>query len=273
MLLMSISLFTACSGEDDSSSDDSSSTALEAEPAPYTDSELIRLLAGTSWKPNLSINKTTGKQVSNDENLILTLASNNKAYILNAFSNTSGELYGTWYISSGKLFINIEKGNEDEILAALRAKFAAHYSVNFLYACWGDLTIKSISNSYLTTAYYENYYSHYEYEFHYSKVPYTEGSNSGGSSTGYAPYVTSFDFTATKSSITVKFICNERPTSATVKYGTSSASSTISSSISGKQVTATVTGLRSGTKYYFKCTVKNDYGSSTSDTFTAITNY
>jgi len=100
------------------------------------------------------------------------------------------------------------------------------------------------------------------------------GSGSGGSgSTGDAPYVTSFDFTATKSSITVKFMCSERPTNATIKYGTSSPTSTASSSISGKQVSATVSGLKSGTKYYFKCTVKNSYGSSTSDTFSAITNY
>lgn len=97
------------------------------------------------------------------------------------------------------------------------------------------------------------------------------GDNSGND--GEPPYVTSFDFTATKSSITVKFMCNERPSSATVKYGTSSPSSTTSSSISGKQVSATVSGLKSGTKYYFKCTVSNSYGSSTSDTFTAITNY
>ena len=97
------------------------------------------------------------------------------------------------------------------------------------------------------------------------------GDNSGND--GEPPYVTSFDFTATKSSITVKFMCNERPSSATIKYGTSSPSSTTSSSISGKQVSATVSGLKSGTKYYFKCTVSNSYGSSTSDTFTAITNY
>lgn len=101
------------------------------------------------------------------------------------------------------------------------------------------------------------------------------GSGSGNDSgnDGETPYVTSFDFTATKSSITVKFMCNERPTSATIKYGTSTPSSTASSSISGKQVSATVSGLKSGTKYYFKCTVKNSYGSSTSDTFSAMTNY
>ena len=99
------------------------------------------------------------------------------------------------------------------------------------------------------------------------------GSGSDGGSDGEAPYVTSFSFTATKSSITVKFMCNEKPTSATVKYGESSATKSVSSSITGKQVSATASGLKAGTKYYFKCTVKNSYGSSTSDEYSAITNY
>ena len=94
-----------------------------------------------------------------------------------------------------------------------------------------------------------------------------------GTSSGDAPYVTSFDFTATKTSITVKFMCSERPTSATVKYGEVSPTKTISSTISGKQVSATATGLKAGTKYYFSCTVKNNYGSSTSNNLPAITNY
>ena len=100
----------------------------------------------------------------------------------------------------------------------------------------------------------------------------SDGGESGGS-TGDAPYVIGFNFTATKTSITVKFMCNERPTSATIKYGTSSPTRTASSSVSGKQVSATVSGLKSGTKYYFSCTVRNSYGSSTSDSFPAITNF
>jgi len=95
----------------------------------------------------------------------------------------------------------------------------------------------------------------------------------GGTTSGDAPYVTSFNSTSTKTSITVKFMCSERPTSATIKYGTSSATKTVSSSIAGKQVSATVSGLKAGTKYYFKCTVKNQYGSSTSDEYPAMTNY
>ena len=111
---------------------------------------------------------------------------------------------------------------------------------------------------------------------YFSKVAYREiedDAPGGGTSSGDAPYVTDFTFTATKTSITVKFMCSERPNSATISYGESSANKTLSTSIAGKQVSATATGLKSGTKYYFKCKVSNQNGSSTSDGWTAITNY
>lgn len=95
----------------------------------------------------------------------------------------------------------------------------------------------------------------------------------GGTSSEDAPYVTSFDYTATKNSITVKFMCSERPTSATIKYGEVSPTNTISPTISGKQVSATATGLKSGTKYYFNITVRNSYGSTESKMWSAMTNY
>ena len=111
---------------------------------------------------------------------------------------------------------------------------------------------------------------------YFSKVSYREIGDegpSGGSSYRDAPYITDFTFTATKTSITVKFMCSERPSSATVSFGESSANKTLTSSIAGKQVSATATGLKAGTKYYFKCKVSNQNGSSTSDSWSAITNY
>ena len=102
------------------------------------------------------------------------------------------------------------------------------------------------------------------------------GSSGGGGSggeTGEAPRIISFDYTATKTSITVKFMATERPSSAKIKYGESTASRSLSTSISGKQISATATGLKSGTKYYFSCTVSNSYGSTDSDGWTAMTNY
>ena len=100
-----------------------------------------------------------------------------------------------------------------------------------------------------------------------------DNPNGNGGEENDKPYVIRCDFTATKTSITVKFMCNIRPTKATIKYGTSSPSKTVSTTITNKQVSATVRGLNSGTKYYFNCTVSNSYGSSTSDTYPAMTNY
>lgn len=96
----------------------------------------------------------------------------------------------------------------------------------------------------------------------------------GGSGTsGDVPYVINFNFTATQSSITVKFMATEKPTSATIYYGETTANKSLSTTITNKQVSAKATGLKKGTKYYFKCKLSNSYGSSTSDLFAASTNY
>lgn len=96
----------------------------------------------------------------------------------------------------------------------------------------------------------------------------------GGSSSDDAPYVTGFDFTATKTSIKVTFRVSSRPTSASIYYGENSATKSAGTpNIIGTSVIATVNGLKSGTKYYFKCTVKNSNGSSTSDNWPAMTQY
>lgn len=99
------------------------------------------------------------------------------------------------------------------------------------------------------------------------------GNGNGGTSSGDAPYITNFNSTATKNSITVKFMSSEKPTSATIYYGEYSASKVLSSTISIKQISATATGLKSGTKYYFKCIVRNENGSSTSAEYPVMTNY
>jgi hypothetical protein len=83
--------------------------------------------------------------------------------------------------------------------------------------------------------------------------------NDDNHSDGDAPRIISFTYTATKNSITVKFMATDKPTSATIKYGESSATKSLSSSITNKQISATARGLKSGTKYYFKCTWKLYY--------------
>lgn len=99
------------------------------------------------------------------------------------------------------------------------------------------------------------------------------GSSGGGGSSTESLYFTNFNYTATQTSVTVKFYTNERASSATIKYGEHSASSSASATITNKEISATIRGLKMGTKYYVKCTARNSSGSVTSDDYPVMTNY
>lgn len=111
------------------------------------------------------------------------------------------------------------------------------------------------------------------------------GENSGHNPSGevdnssYEKPVIGFDsFSATKTSLTVKFrIYNKDKagiTSSTIYYGrTSNPSQSVSTSILGVFVTATISGLSKGTEYWVKCKVTGKGGTTTSDVAKCITNY
>lgn len=256
LMAMMMVLVLSCSSDD--SDDESNSNWASNKDAQYE-----KMLMGTSWELT---DGTLGT---------VTYGYNHIWYLMNAgHSGDEMSFYknadGTWEVTNGK--INVYLKHYDYNASSLSGARMQIAVLGFLRPNIITLT----DNKLVTSSDVEGDVTEYR------RVSYKEGSildgngsgaDNGSSSGGEPPYVTSFDFTATKSSITVKFMCNERPTSATVKYGTSSPNKTASSSITGKQVSATVTGLKSGTTYYFKCTVKNSYGSSTSDTFYAITNY
>lgn len=101
----------------------------------------------------------------------------------------------------------------------------------------------------------------------------------GGSNSSYEKPEIGFDsYSATKTSLTVKFrIFNKDKagiTSSTIYYGkTSNPSQSVSTSISGVFVTATISGLSKGTEYWVKCKVTGKGGSTASDVVKCITNY
>lgn len=105
------------------------------------------------------------------------------------------------------------------------------------------------------------------------------GNNSGGGSSGSDDvedfYETNFSSTEYTNKITVNFYFSDNVSSATIKYGTSaSCSSSKTASVSAKSAYATITGLKSGTKYYFKCVAKSKSGQScTTSTYPVMTNY
>lgn len=98
-------------------------------------------------------------------------------------------------------------------------------------------------------------------------------SNGGNTSFGHSPQFTNFTYTATRTYATVQFYTDERATSASIRYGSYSPSTSVSAVISDKKISATIYGLTKGTKYYVSCTARNDYGSTTSDSYPIITNY
>lgn len=104
-------------------------------------------------------------------------------------------------------------------------------------------------------------------------------SNSGGASTNYEePEIGIYDFTATKTSLKVKYkIYNQddaKVTSAKVYYGTSSnPTKAVSATVSGTMITANISSLQAGTTYYVKCRATGKGGTTTSAVSKCITNY
>lgn len=230
----------------------------------YSDFEerMISELTGTSWR----LDKLVNGNSTRTEYAIITFADNERLQVIDfktADGNYISSKDGAWYFDNNKLvllYYNENIGDTGQMAVVL----GMNHDISSLTP---SSMILDDSNGNITR--------------YFSKVTYWEigdetpgGGNGGGNgSSTDAPYVIDFDFTATKNSITVKFMCSEKPNSATISYGESSATKTLSSTITGKQVSATATGLKPGTKYYFKCKVSNQNGSSTSDGWTAITNY
>lgn len=102
------------------------------------------------------------------------------------------------------------------------------------------------------------------------------GNNQGnnqGSSTEEELEFSYHDFTENATSITAKFYFNNRLKSAKIYYGTtSSCSSSKSASVAGVCASATISGLKKNTKYYFKCKATDNNGSTfTTDVFPCMT--
>ncbi len=99
------------------------------------------------------------------------------------------------------------------------------------------------------------------------------GSDGGGSSSAEAPSFYDFSYTCTETSVSVIFATDPKATRATIYYGNSSPTKSVTTTISGRMISARITGLTKGTKYYVKCVASNSYGSTTSDVVSVRTDY
>lgn len=251
---------TSCSKSDDESDGGENHSAYER--------QMIEKLSDTSWKMYKKVG-STGKSESAYGTLTFSSEKEDAKHRVCFFINGDGkgtDYFGSWWMSDNKLMM-LPSGVGGVILSIDNiSPVVAHFG--------GEVDIEQITDSKLvlssswTTTYY-------------NKVNYTEGSASsgggggsqGGGASGEEIAFVNLVFRATKTSITADFYTNVKAASATVKYGTTSPSKTLSSTITDKQIRATATGLKAGTKYYFSCTVRKDGVEKTYPTTPFMTNY
>ncbi len=251
MVVLLCSMCLVSCGEDD-----------EEEYISPQDQEMINKLSGTSWKyykQSYIQSSGTVKYKDIDKNRKITFANDGTLYFFDLDKNEYGRdvFTATWTVKDGVIINKREPEYSSREIGYLLGAIG-------LGIPW---TILSLSSSELIVD--DDVYIKY-----FSRTSYTEGPSSGsGSSSGSMEFV-NFTFTATQSSVTVKFYTSERAKNATIKYGLYSANTSVSGvEIANKQISATIKGLSRGTKYYVKCTAYYDGGSITSDEYPVITNY
>lgn len=274
MVLMLSLGFLSC-GHDDEIVDINSGGQVENNSkSSAMDATYESLLSGTSWKQSSSYvvytNPDYSERVSTKVGkAIMTFASNYTWFVIGV-NGTQDNGWGTWKVENGEIKWHITGNNTGESDAIFRSQFAADLGA-------GAMTIATLTDSKMRLVYKKDGFGSIDEDkswHEYTRVSYQElsGVGGGGSSTE-SLYFTNFNYTATQTSVTVKFYTNERASSATIKYGEYSASSSTSATITNKEISATIRGLKRGTKYYVKCTARNSNGSVTSDEYPVMTNY
>ena len=118
-------------------------------------------------------------------------------------------------------------------------------------------------------------YDTYSNYFYYVS---TSGSGADPGSPAEKPDIGFYDFTATKTSVTVTYkIYNKdeaKVSDAKIYYGTTSDPTRgKSATVTGSLIKATISGLKAGTTYYVKCQATGASGTTTSETSRVITAY
>lgn len=96
------------------------------------------------------------------------------------------------------------------------------------------------------------------------------GDNEPSSGVYEKPDIGYYDFTATRTSLKVQWRIYNRSstkvTSAKVYYGTTrNPDKVVSASVTSGMITANLSGLKSGTDYYFKCVASSPAGNVTTE--------
>ncbi|MBP3775138.1 MAG: hypothetical protein ILA34_07300 [Bacteroidaceae bacterium] len=285
-----LAAFTACGGSDDdengSGSSDESHVPTALEKALFDTS--WKLVSGIYYKKDGTpyIDWLADEALMKYKGAILTFSSDPWISFEGTTSPGFYKLYyngacqGFWYENSIPSLALIWDYHYD-----ISSSERGDRSLAFGVAKTENITITS------TTMRWVSYLDDGSYSVNiYSKAstPYLSDSRNSGGSTGgntggsgsavEKPEIGFYDFSATKTSVTVKFqIYNKdkaNVSSARVYYGTTSnPNKSVSATVSGVYITATISGLTKGTEYWVYCQATGSGGSGESDVVKVITNY
>lgn len=264
---------TSCGGDDDEP--DSSGTE-DVIKIPAAHQWIYDKLNNTSWTM-ISTNRNYGTANYNQwKNAIITFSGellDNKNELWRKFYITGFSGEGYWYVNDDGQLVCLNSwyvGGGGGLSASDAGAF-----VN-VYGSMVDVDIQfPNSNTFIITDEHGDWWK-------YSQVSYQggNGGSSGGSSgNNYeTPEIGFYDYTATKTSVTVTYCIYNKSdcggvSSATIYYGKNSATSSKNATVSGNYISTTITGLQSGTTYYVKCKVNTPGGSETTEQTKVITNY
>ena len=226
-----------------------------------TGQELERQLLDTHWKltRETKVENGTEKVLNNPcvLNTITFSGETDRAWHYLYLNNTHS---GWWWIDGEMICCQWDTGDP---------KTNGAYSTAFGF---GHSRIGKMTDSELVMiADYDTYSNYFNYVS-------TSGSGSDPGSPAEKPDIGFYDFTATKTSVTVTYkIYNKdeaKVSDAKIYYGTSSNPTTgKNASVNGTLIKATISGLKAGTTYYVKCRATGAGGTTTSETSRVITAY
>ena len=138
----------------------------------------------------------------------------------------------------------------------------------------GYFYISSLSSSTLNiegVVYKKTSSDSYENDENWNNGNGSSSSSGDISYSGEAPNFLDFIYTYTTNSVTVQLITDTKPTKGTIYYGKTSPTTSVSTTVFGRYISARITGLTKAEIYYVKCIATNEYGSTTSDALPVMT--
>lgn len=229
------------------------------------DAALEKKFLGTSWKYVKRIVVRNGQKVdykSEDLNTIVTFTDEIYGTYNGATITAANSIYlnntkaGWWYFSNGQLRVQFNLG----------ARGNGYWNSVLSFYNYNTYLIEHTSSSLI--------YSDQEGNVWYFKScssPVLDNSGSTSGSSYEKPDIDYYDYTAYPTKMKVVYKIHNRDkakvTSAKIYYGTSSNSmKSVSATVSGVLISATITGLKKDTKYYVKCSATGKGGTTTTGT-------